>query len=240
MNKNILINLLPKKSQEFILCKSELTELNISQIIYAVAKPIDYIYFPVDGFISITQNIDEHPPIEVGMIGREGALGSEIILGISTNPFGAIVQGTGSAWKIKVKDFLIEVQNSPELKNIINAYLAVRINQLGLSAACEHFHEIGPRLAKWLLMSQDRAHSPTFLMTHEDISLMLGVRRVSVTMTAADFRRRGLIEYHRGEMKVLNRAALKAEACSCYQKNRKIYSSMISQENIYSNTLIFS
>lgn len=227
MSKNNLIDLLPKKIQDLILSKAEIVDLTLSQIICIFDKPVDSLYFPIDGFISITQSIDEHLPIEIGMIGREGMLGAEISLGVLTNPFGAIVQGAGSAWKIGANHFLTDVKNIPEFKSIVNTYLAVRIKQLGLSAACEHFHEIGPRLAKWLLMSQDRAHSPTFLMTHEFISLMLGVRRVGITTTAADFRRRGLIEYHRGEMKVLDRAALKAEACSCYQKNRKIYSSFI-------------
>lgn len=227
MNRNFLLNLLPKINQELVFSKAILTELNLSQVICIPDKPIDHIYFPVDGFISITQSIDEHPPLEVGMIGREGMLGAEHILGINTNPFGALVQGVGSVWKIAAQDFLIEAQNSVELKAIVGNYLAVRNKQLGLSVACEHFHEIGPRFAKWLLMSQDRAQSPAFLMTHEFIALMLGVRRVGITTIAADFRRRGLIEYHRGEMKVLNRVALKAEACSCYLKNQKIYTSLI-------------
>jgi CRP-like cAMP-binding protein len=227
MNKNALINLLPHQNQEALLHEAELVELNLSQKICMVGEQTTHIFFPIDCFISITQGIDHYPPIEIGMIGREGLLGAETALGVSTNPFGALVQGAGSAWKINSQFFTNQIENDPELKDIINAYIAVRINQLGLSAACEHFHQIGPRLAKWLLMSQDRAQSPTFLMTHEFISLMLGIRRVGVTTTAADFRRRGLIEYHRGEMKVLNRAALKAEACSCYIKNRKIYSSLI-------------
>ncbi|MBU3621807.1 Crp/Fnr family transcriptional regulator [Polynucleobacter sp. CS-Odin-A6] len=227
MNRNFLLNLLPKINQELIFSKATLTEFKLSQIICIADKQTDYIYFPIDGFISITQSIDEHPPLEVGMIGREGMLGAEHILGINTNPFGALVQGIGSAWKIAAQDFLLEIQNSIELKDTVSSYLAVRNKQLGLSVACEHFHEIGPRFAKWLLMSQDRAQSPAFLMTHEFIALMLGVRRVGITTIAADFRRRGLIEYHRGEMKVLNRVALKAEACSCYLKNRKIFTSMI-------------
>lgn len=229
MNHNSLIHRLPKDNQERIFSKATLTEFKLSEIICIADKPTDYIYFPVDGFISITQSIDEHPPLEVGMIGREGMLGAEHILGINTNPFGALVQGVGSAWKIAASDFLSEVVDSVELQDIVGSYLAVRNKQLGLSVACEHFHEIGPRFAKWLLMSQDRAQSPAFLMTHEFIALMLGVRRVGITTIAADFRRRGLIEYHRGEMKVLNRVALKAEACSCYQKNRKIYTSIISK-----------
>ena len=227
MNKNSLINLLPQKSQETLLANAELVDLTLSQVVCVVDQPTSHVFFPINCFISITQSIDHYPPIEVGMIGREGLLGSEIALGVVNNPFGGLVQGAGSAWKMDSHTFAGHLKSNPELKAIINTYLAVRMNQLGLSAACEHFHEIGPRLAKWLLMSQDRAQSPTFLMTHEFISLMLGVRRVGVTTTAADFRRRGLIQYHRGEMKVLNRVALKAEACSCYLRNRKIYSSLI-------------
>lgn len=227
MNKNLLIDLLPKDTQALLFLKSELIDLSLSNIICIVNEPTKYVYFPIDGFISITQSVDNHPAIEIGMIGREGALGAEVILGCKVNPFGAIVQGSGNAWKISAKDLITEAKKSADLRRMINSYISVRIGQLGLSAACEHFHEIGPRLAKWLLMSQDRAQSSTFLMTHEFIALMLGVRRVGVTTTASDFRRRGLIEYHRGEMKVLNRVALKAEACSCYQKNRLIFSTLI-------------
>lgn len=230
MNKNSLINSLPKQVQDSLLAKATLVELTLSQMICVPEEVIEHLYFPVEGFISILQKIDEHPPLEVGMIGREGVLGAEALLGLEVNMFGAIVQGSGSAWKIQVQDFLDEVKNHLELKNIISAYLSIRIAQLGLSAACEHFHEIGPRLAKWLLMSQDRAQSPTFLMTHEFISLMLGVRRVGITTAAADFRRRGMIEYHRGEMKILDAQSLNLEACSCYLKNRSIYTSLITQK----------
>lgn len=227
MNTNLLISLLPKPVQEVILNKAECIQLHLSDTICTVDEPTEYVYFPIDGFISITQSVDKLPPIEIGMIGREGVLGAEVSLGLIANPFGALVQGSGSAWQLRVKDFNAEIKKNPELRKIVNAYISIRISQLGLSAACEHFHEIGPRLAKWLLMSQDRAHSATFMMTHEFISLMLGVRRVGVTTTASDFRRRGLIDYHRGEMKVLNRIALEAEACSCYSKNRHLFSALI-------------
>jgi CRP-like cAMP-binding protein len=227
MNKNALISLLPDKHQESLLSNAELVDLKLSQVVCTVDQPITHIYFPINCFISITQNIDHFSPIEIGMVGEEGLLGAEIAIGAESNKFSALVQGAGNAWKIGAQFFLSEMNRSSELKSILHAYLGIRISQLGLSAGCEHFHEIGPRLAKWLLMSQDRAKSPTFLMTHEFMSLMLGVRRVGVTTTAADFRRRGLIQYHRGEIKILNRAALKAEACSCYQRDRKTYSSII-------------
>jgi CRP-like cAMP-binding protein len=238
MNKNSLIALLPNKNQDSFFSHAELIDLKLSEVICKVDQPMTHVFFPISCFISITQHIDHNPPIEIGMIGREGLLGAESMLGVSSNPFGALVQGAGSAWKIDSQVFLEQINDSQELKVIIHAYLAVRISQLGLSVACEHFHEIGPRIAKWLLMSQDLAQSSNFLMTHEFISLMLGVRRVGVTTTAADFRRRGLIEYHRGKMQILNRVALKAAACSCYQKNRKIYSSLISHGKIHSSTLV--
>jgi CRP-like cAMP-binding protein len=227
MNKNALLGLLTHATQEAILSKAERIDLNLSQVICLADKPTTHVYFPINCFIAITQSVDEHLPLEVGMIGKEGLLGSEITLGIKNNTFSALVQGRGSAWKIDSDTFLSQIRSNPKLKEVIHTYLAIRINQLGLSSACEHFHAIGPRLAKWLLMSQDRAQSHTFFMTHEFISMMLGVRRVGITTTAADFRRRGLIDYHRGRMMVLNRVALKAEACSCYLKNRKIYSSLI-------------
>lgn len=219
MNKNLLLDLLPGKTQSAVLNRANLIELTLSQIICVANDPAEYVYFPIDGFISITQSVDKQLPIEIGMIGREGVLGAEFTLGLGVNAFGAIVQGSGFAWRMQAKALASEMRKSNELKIIINRYIAARMRMLGLSAACEHFHEIGPRFAKWLLMSQDRAQSSTFFMTHEFISLMLGVRRVGVTTTASDFRRRGLIDYRRGEIKILNRIALEGEACSCYKQN---------------------
>ena len=233
MNINNLINLMPDNVQKNILSKAQLISIELSQIIHVADQSLEYLYFPQDGFISIVQTIDSYPPLEVGMIGREGMLGVELMLGIETALFGAIVQGSGNTWKIKASDFLAIIKDSAELEAVMKAYLAVRMSQIGLSAACEHFHEIAPRLAKWLLMSQDRAQSTVFLMTHEFIALMLGVRRVGVTTSAAEFRRRGLIEYSRGTIEILNRAGLESEACSCYQKNRKIYSSLISSDHLH-------
>jgi CRP-like cAMP-binding protein len=227
MNKNILISSLSKKTQDALFLNAQSIELSLSQDICLADKPIKYIYFPIDGFISITQNVDEKSLIEIGMIGREGMLGAEVVLGVNVHPFNGLIQGAGNALRIYTQDFMNEIEKNAELKIAIKKYLLIRIQQLGLSVGCEHFHSISARLAKWLLMSEDRAQSSTFQMTHEFISLMLGVRRVGVTTTAADFKRRGIIEYHRGEMKVLDRTALKAEACSCYQENIKIYSHLI-------------
>jgi CRP-like cAMP-binding protein len=109
------------------------------------------------------------------------------------------------------------------LQTVCHNYLLVRLHQLARAAACERFHMIGPRLARWLLMSQDRAHTSTFYMTHEFMALMLGVRRVGVTMAAGALQRSGVIEYRRGTLTVLDRTALATQACSCYTADKATY-----------------
>jgi CRP-like cAMP-binding protein len=227
MGKNVLLTLLSREPQDQILDTSEVVQLHLSEIVCVAGKPREHIYFPMDGFISITQTTAALPPLEIGMVGREGGLGIDAVLGASDNAFSAIVQGAGSAHRISAADFLRLANDHLELRQLAGLYLAVRTRQLGQSVACEHFHKIESRLAKWLLMSQDRAQSSTFFMTHEFISLMLGVRRVGVTSTAATFKRNGLIDYHRGNMKILSRSGLKAMACSCYLRDKRIYSSLI-------------
>jgi CRP-like cAMP-binding protein len=138
-----------------------------------------------------------------------------------------LVQGSGSSWRISTRAFKAELAGSPALQRELNRYVYILMNQLASSASCLRFHQIGPRLARWLLMTQDRAHSDTFHVTQEFLAYMLGVRRVGVTLAAQSLQQRGMISYRRGAVQVLDRAALKSAACSCYAANRSSYARLL-------------
>lgn len=157
------------------------------------------------------------------MVGREGMLGSQLVLGVTVSPLHALVQGDGQAWQIRAIDFRRVLTESSALRLVLNRYVFVLMKQLTGSAACLRFHQIGPRLARWLLMSQDRAHCDSFRVTHEFLAYMLGVRRVGITAAASALQRDGLIEYHRGDLRVLDRPGLEAAACSCYAADCSAY-----------------
>lgn len=214
--ENHLIELLPRQDRRRLLEVAEPVMLVLSEVLSEPGAPASHVYFPVDGFISLVTQVDGHPSLEVGMVGREGMLGSPLALGVATAPWRALVQGAGSAWRIGIAAFRRELAGSPPLQRAMDRYLFVLMAQLATSAACLRFHQIGPRLARWLLMSQDRAHADRFHVTHEFLACMLGVRRVGVTLAAGELQRRGLIAYHRGELAVLDRGGLEAAACSCY------------------------
>jgi CRP-like cAMP-binding protein len=133
------------------------------------------------------------------------------------------VQGPGSAWRLTISAFRKELGRSAALKRTLDCYVYVLMSQLASSAGCLRFHEINPRLARWLLMMQDRAHSDSFGVTHEFLAYMLGVRRVGITAAAGALQSRRLIEYSRGRVTVLNRKGLEAATCGCYVAERQVY-----------------
>ena len=221
--QNQLIGRLPRKDRASLLAVCEPVQLVLGEVLCEPGKATRHVWFPVDGFISMVAPIDGKPALEVGMVGREGMLGAHLALGVATVPLHALVQGAGSALRVTATAFRAELARSPALQRVLNRYLYVLMAQLTGSAACLRFHEIGPRLARWLLMSQDRAHADQFHVTHEFLADMLGVRRVGVTAAASALQRSGLIEYHRGEMAVLDRKGLEAAACDCYASDSQTY-----------------
>ena len=226
--ENHLIELLPRKDRGRLLAISEPVEFVFAEVLCEPGQSMRHVYFPIDGFVSLVTQLDAHPGLEVGMVGREGMLGSHVALGIPTSPLRAIVQGPGAAWRVDANAFTHELTNCQALQRRVNRYLFMRMTQLAAAAACLHYHLIGPRLARWLLMSHDRAHADDFRITHEFLAYMLGVRREGVTTAAVALQRAGLIDYHRGELKILDRKGLEGAACSCYAADQVAYAALMS------------
>jgi CRP-like cAMP-binding protein len=225
--ENHLIELLPRKARRRLLAICEPVNLSLAEVLGEPGKPTRYVYFPTESFISLVAVVDGSPGVEVGMVGFEGMLGAHVGLGVVSAPFRALVQGEGAAWRVGIAAFRRELTDSKVLQVSLYRYLYVLMAQQTASAGCLRFHMIGQRLARWLLMSQDRAHGNSFHVTHEFLAYMLGMRRVGITTAASVLQRSGLITYRRGELTVLNRSGLEAAACSCYAADRQTYADLL-------------
>jgi CRP-like cAMP-binding protein len=221
--QNQLIEMLPRASRRALLAICEPVDLELSDRLGATDVVSRHAYFPINATISLVTPIDGKPVLEVGMVGREGMVGAELVLGVLKSPLHLVVQGPGNAWRIPSAAFRRELTRNPALRLILNRYIYVLLAQFGETAACLRFHLIGPRLARWLLMTQDRSHSDHFHVTHEFLAYMLGVRRVGITAAAGLLQRDGLIEYRRGEMIVRSRRGLESAACGCYAADQRTY-----------------
>ena len=225
--ENHLIELLPRQDRLRLLALCETVDLDLSAILGEPGTPTRHVYFPTEGFVSLIALTNASPGVEVGMVGREGMVGVQLALGVTIAPLRTLVQGQGTARRVKATAFRAELARSEALQRGLDRYLYVLMSQLATSAACLRFHMIGPRLARWLLMSQDRAHAKDFRVTQKFLAYMLGVRRVGITKAAGDLQRCGLIKYHRGDVTVLDRSGLEAAACACYAADRSAYAEMM-------------
>jgi len=225
--ENHLIELLPRKDRLRLRALCKPVELVLTDVLCEPGGPTSHVYFPTESFISLVTVVDGGPGLEVGMVGSEGLLGVHLALGVASAPLRAVVQGAGAAWRIDVRAFRSELACSVALQRTLNRYVVVLMAQLAASVTCQRFHMIGPRLARWLLMSQDRAHDDSFHVTHESLADMLGVRRVGITNAAGALQRSGLIAYRRGDLRVLDRSGLEAAACGCYAADCRAYAELL-------------
>jgi len=225
--ENHLIELLPGNARRRLLGIAKQVDLVQSAVLGGAGEPTRHVYFPVNGFISLVTSIDGKPVLEVGMVGREGMCGAQVALRVLTQPLHALVQGPGTAWRVTISAFRQELDRCQPLQLLLGRYLYVLMGQLASAAACTRFHQIDARLSRWLLMMQDRAHADTFSVTQEFLSYMLGVRRVGISTAAGALQHRGMIEYSRGRVTVLNRKSLETAACSCYAEDKHAYARII-------------
>jgi CRP-like cAMP-binding protein len=220
---NRLLAALPSSDGSRVLAQCETVELVFAEALYTPGERLSQVYFPLKGFISLIMPVDESSSLEVGLVGSEGMFGIPIVLGVDVSPVRAVVQGAGSALRMDAAPFCRELARIPAFQREIDRYVFVQLSQLAQTAACTRFHVVEARLARWLLMTQDRAHSNSFHITQEYLAFMLGVRRVGVTKAASSLQKRSLIQYSRGDITVLDRRGLKAASCGCYKADRESY-----------------
>ncbi len=186
-----------------------------------------HIFFPTSGFIALIMTIDGTAALEVGLIGNEGACGYQLALGVDRSGVQAVVRGGGSALRMSSDSFAGQLAASRPLVRLMGQYVNVQLNQLAQLVACTRFHVVEERLARLLLLTQDRGGSETLLLTHQLLGSILGVRRVGITKAAGALQARGLIHYSRGRITVLDRRGLRKASCGCYEADRKSYAQVL-------------
>jgi len=214
---NTMLAALPSKHYRRLFSGLESVALSFGEVLYEPGERIRHVYFPNDSLVSLLTLVDSHLALEVGMVGREGMLGVPLALGKAVSPVRALVQGAGTAMRMKSARFSEELQKSPQLQKEVNRYTGALMAQITQTAACNRFHVVEARLARWLLMTRDRVRSDEFRLTHAFLGHMLGVRRVGVTMAARALQKEKLIRYSRGKIAILDGRGLEAAACSCYE-----------------------
>lgn len=220
---NTLIDALPRTARNRLLSICEPVDLLSGRLVSGSDLPTRHVYFPTGSIFSLTTSSKDSPVLEIGMVGSEGMLGLQVVLAAGSVPLQASVRGSGTAWRVATEPFNRELGSSRALQQSLNCYLQVTLLQLSSEARCVRFHQIGQRLARWLLMTHDRTHADSFSVTQALIAHLMGVRRVGIATAAGVFQRSGIIRYRRGELTIVDRKALESESCSCYESARKTY-----------------
>src|SRR5665213_2299426 len=220
---NRLLGALPRKEYQKLLVILEPVNLTFGEILYESHAPIRYVYFPNNCFVSMLTTVDTGRAAEVGLIGSEGMIGIPMALGVAISPFLAVVQGGGTAMRLKTGDFHRSFSKSAALKREVFLFTHLLMIQIAQTAACNRFHVVTQRMARWMLMTRDRVNSNEFRITQDFLALMLGVRRVGVSAAMSDLRERSLIVYRRGTITILDHERLAAVACGCYKTVRDAY-----------------
>ena len=195
----------------------ERVELVEGEVLCEAGSPLQHVYFPCSALVSLLTLVDSDDVFAVALVGREGMTSVATALGAQISPFRVLVLGTGSALRMKAKVFVSEFRDSTALRKVVLAYVLSLTEQIAQTAACNRFHGIEARLARWLLMTRDRLSSDHFHMTHEMLGHLLGVRRVGVTNAAHKLKLCGLIDYSRGAIDITDGSGLQAAACACYR-----------------------
>jgi CRP-like cAMP-binding protein len=224
--RNLLLNALNGGDTSRMMPSLELLSLGPRHMLYEPNVPIEFVYFPVDGVLSMLAQLEDDIEIEVGTVGNEGMIGLPVFLGSEITPGRAFSQVPGYAYRLPVADFKELIRRPSKFTAVLQRYTQALMVQISQGTACNRVHSNDHRCARWLLQTHDRVGKDEFQLTQEFLGQMLGVRRATVSEVAGRLQAGGIIEYSRGVIKVLDRARLEAMSCTCYGVIRKEYDRM--------------
>jgi CRP-like cAMP-binding protein len=215
--RNQILAALPKRQLARLAPSLERVTLESKDVLFDPDQPITHVYFPEDCLISIVGIMADGSAVETATVGQEGMIGLAVFLGDGRTSLQAFCQVPGDALRLRAQALRKELARAGQLRVLLGRYTQALIAQIAQASACNRLHPLRQRCARWLLQTQDRVRSDTFALTHQFLSQMLGVRRVTVTELAGEFEREGLIKNHYGRITVLDRGGLERTACECYR-----------------------
>jgi CRP-like cAMP-binding protein len=215
-NSNHLLSCLNEEAQQRIFPHLREESLPLGAVIYEAGQKVANVYFPADCIISLLYVMEDGASAEISVVGNEGIVGTAVFMGAESTPSRAIVQSSGSAYRLSALRLREEFNNHPAMRMLLLRYTQALITQMAQTAVCNRHHSIDQQLCRWLLLSLDRLSGNNLLMTQELIANMLGVRREGVTEAAGKLQKLGVIKYRRGLIKVLDRDRLEELCCECY------------------------
>jgi CRP-like cAMP-binding protein len=214
--QNLILLGLPADELSAAARKLEFVELPTHTVLHEAGEPVTHAYFINSGLASVLNVMTDGKSVEVGLAGKEGFIGLPLVVGLSSSPTQVIMQVGGSAYQLTAADFKEVLSQSRTLEKSLNRYAQTLGMQATHVAACNRLHEVDERLARWLLMSQDRLGGDIVPLTQEFLAHMLGTRRASVTVAAGILQKAGFITYNRGSVRIDDRSGLEDAACECY------------------------
>jgi CRP-like cAMP-binding protein len=225
--KNRLLELLDVSEFERLRSHLEPVSLEYKQALWKPNTPIEWVYFPVKGVASLVNTMRDGSEVEVGTVGNEGMVGLPIVLGDRISPTSAYVQVPGSGLRLRAVFLRDAMRDSLSIRTVMLHYAHAFLSQVSQIAACANLHPVDQRCCRWLLMTHDRVQTDEFLLTQEFFALMLGVRRTSVNSAANRLKSKKIIEYRRGHVTILDRAALERCSCECYAAMKREFDRLL-------------
>jgi CRP-like cAMP-binding protein len=224
--ENRLLRALPARDYRRLAPDLEPVTFSVKQVLYEPNATITHAYFPTSGMASLVHAMD-NGTVEVGTIGKEGMVGTPILLKAKSQPTQTFIQVAGTGHRITVEALQRVLRESPGAERLFFHYLQLVFDQLAQWVACNRLHTLEARCARWLLMTHDRVEGDDFMLTQEFLSYMLGVHRPAVSLAAGALSHAGLIRYRRGNIAIIDRVGLEAASCECYRITRSAMDTLL-------------